>query len=92
MMTGEGGSAEFPSAVSGYRSVYISGKSSPMHFKFLRLIFSRRTTQIFFKDSSSCKLVMSLHYFQSSALGRYYKQILIIEHFTFWKSCFISGK
>lgn len=49
-----------------------------MYFKLLRLIFSRPTTQIF-KDSSSCKLVMSLLYFQSSALGRDYQQILIIE-------------
>lgn len=60
MMTGERGSAELPSGASGYRSVYISGEFSPMYFKFLRLIFSRHTTQIFFKDSSSCKLVMSL--------------------------------
>lgn len=61
MMIGERGSTEFPFGVSGYRSVYISAEFSPLHFKFLRLIFSRDATWVYFKGSSSCKFVTSLH-------------------------------
>lgn len=61
MMIGERGGTEFLFGVSGYRSVYISAEVSPMHFKFLRLIFSRDATWVYFKGSSRCKFVKSLH-------------------------------
>lgn len=40
ILTGERGRAEFPFGITGDRSPYISVEFSPMHFKFLKMIFS----------------------------------------------------